>query len=117
MRRRPHAGHGIGGIRDHERPVLSAQKPGRVKSLHAVAFAADFEVLPNINERRHIWISRPESAREHGTHVRCGYRLRWRIPGMPMELMPGMQNVAQVTHTMRADQGAPVHYLRDPLEP
>ena len=74
--------------------MFGAQKSSRMKGFHAVAFTADFQVLANIDEGRHIRVNRPKRAREHGAHVRRCHGLRRRISSVPVILMPGMQYVA-----------------------
>ena len=61
-------------------------------------------------------LSGPERARKHGAHVRRGHRLRRRIAGVPVILVPRVQNEAQVADAVRADQRAAIHDLRDVLQ-
>ena len=58
--RRPHRGGRILRVRDQERSVFRAEEAGRVKGLERRALAADFHVLADRDERRHVRVLRPE---------------------------------------------------------
>ena len=99
-----------------KRRVLAAQKSGGMKCFHGVALAADLQVLADVDERRNLRIARPQRAGDHRAHVRRGHGLRRRIAGVPMELMPRMQNEPQIAHAVRANQRAAVHDFGDALQ-
>ena len=80
--------------------MLAAQEAGGVKRLHRVAFAADFQVLADVDERRNLRIARPQRARDHRAHVRRGHRLRRRVAGVPVKLMARVQDESQIADAM-----------------
>ena len=59
----------------------------------------------------------PKCAGDHRPHVRRGNRLRRRITGMPVELMPRVENESKIADAMRTDQRSSIHQLRDALQP
>ena len=65
----------------------------------------------------HRRVARPEHAGHPRPDVRRGDRLRRHVAGVPVVLMPRVQDVAQVRLHVRADQRAAVHHLGDVLQP
>ena len=59
---------------------------------------------------------RPEHAGHPRADVRAGDRLRRHVAGVPVVLVPRVQDVAQVGQHVRADQRAAVHHLGDVLQ-
>ena len=78
-----------------ERPVLAAEKAGGGERLQLLAFA-EIEPLADIDERRHRRVARPERARDERAEVRRGHGLRRHVAGVPVELMPRVQDEAEV---------------------
>ena len=58
---------------------------------------------------------RAEHLRHPSPQVRSGHSLRRHIPGVPVVLMPGVKDVAQVRQNVRPNQGPPVQHLGDPV--
>ena len=88
-----------------------------MKRLQPVALAADLHVLSDIDESRHIGILWPQRSRDHRADVRNRHRLRRRVPGVPLELVPGVQNEPQIAGLIRPDQRSSIHHSRDLLQP
>ncbi len=59
---------------------------------------------------------RGPKTRDPGSDMRTGHRLRGHITGVPMVLMPGVQNMSQVRLDMRANHGGAVHHAGDSFE-
>ena len=96
-------------IRQQERSVFGAQEPGRVKRLQFFLFADAFETLADIDESGNRRIARSQQSGDPCADVRCGNGLRRNVSGMPMVLMPRMQDVAQVGQHVRTNQRAAIH--------
>jgi len=75
-------------------------------------------VMPpaDVDERRDRRVPRPENLRHPGADVGSGHGPRRDIPRVPVVLMPGVEDVPEVGHDVRADQGAAVEHLRDALQ-
>ena len=63
-----------------------------------------------------VGIARSERFGYHRAQVRHGERLRRDVAGVPVILMPGVQNEAKVGRLEGADEGAAVHYVCYALE-
>ena len=113
--RRPHAVRGLIRERDAERPVFAAEKAGRRERLQLLAFA-DVDALADVDERRHRRIERPERARDDRAEVRRGHRLRRRVAGVPLILMPRVQDEPEIARLIAANQRPAIHHLREMLE-
>ena len=61
-------------------------------------------------------IARPERARHDGADVRRRNRLRRRVSRVPLVLMPGMQDEAEVAGGVAADDRAAIDDATDALE-
>ena len=102
-------------IRNIERTILAAEEASRRKSLDLLAFA-DVETLADVDEGRHRWIQRAQCACDHRAQVRAGDRLRRRVPGMPMKLVPRMEDEAQIPGGVSSDQRAAVDDAANSLQ-
>ena len=61
-------------------------------------------------------IARPEHAGHPRADVRRGDGLRRHVAGVPVVLVPRVEDVAQVGLHVRADERAAVHHLGDVLQ-
>jgi hypothetical protein len=69
--------------------------------------------LADVDKRRYIGMAGSKRAGDHGTNVgRCD-RLRRHVAGVPMVLMPRMENEAEVPRLEGTDERAVVHDLGD----
>ena len=107
--RRAHALGRLVRERDVEGPILAAQEAGGVEGLELLAFA-HVEALADVDERRHGRVQRAERAGDDGAQVRRRDRLRRRIAGMPLILVPRVQDETQVAGGVGADQRAAIHH-------
>ena len=62
-------------------------------------------------------IVRPAHPGDPRAEVRRGHGLRRDVAGVPVVLVPRVQDVPQVGDDVRADQRAAVHHLGDVLQP
>src|SRR6266542_1658185 len=65
---------------------------------------AQIEPLADVDEGGHRVGARPQRSRDHGAEVRGGDRLRRRVAGMPMVLVAGVQDEAEVGAGIGSDQ-------------
>src|SRR5947209_7906472 len=70
---------------------------------------AHIETLADINERRHGGIERTQSAGDNRAEMRRSHCLWRRVAGMPLVLMAGVEDEAEVAGGIGADQGAAIH--------
>ena len=73
--------------------------------------------LADVDERRDGRVLRPADLGDPRADVRRGHRLRRDVAGVPVVLVPRVEDVPQVGDDVRADQRAPVHHLGDVLQP
>ena len=111
--RRADARSGIVRVVNQKRSIFRAKKTGSVECLHGVALRAQFQILADVEERRNVRMPGPERACEKRAHVRHQQRLRRGVSGVPVILMLGVQNLAQVADAVGANQRAAVHHLGD----
>ena len=78
------------------RPELAAEEAGRGERLDLLVLAHPFEPLADIDERRHDRVPRSEHAGHPAADVRAGHGLRGHIAGMPVVLVPRMEDAAKV---------------------
>jgi len=76
-------------------------------------FADAFEPLADVDEGRHHGIARPQDPCDPCAEVRAGDRLRRNVAGVPVVLMPRVQDVAEIRQDVRADERSAVHDSRD----
>jgi hypothetical protein len=86
----------VAGIDDHEWTVIGTQKSRSVECLHRRALRADFHVLSNVDKRRHLGVSRSQSARDNCSQKGHRYRLRRSVARVPVILMARVQDEPQV---------------------
>src|SRR5207237_10067045 len=92
----PHAGRGVERVLDQERPMFGAKESGRVEGFQRRALASYLQILSNGNERGHARIPWSEGSGDHGADVRHRHRLRRNVPGMPVILVPRVQDEAEI---------------------
>ena len=68
---------------------------------------AEIEPLADINEGRHGGIARAERASDDRAEMRSGHGLRRHVAGVPVILMPRVEDVAEIGDDMRADERRP----------
>lgn len=103
---------GVFRIGNDERTVFAAEKTGSVKGFEFFAFA-EIKSLADVDERRDGRISGAKRARDHRAKVRRGDSLGRGIAGVPLILMAGMKDEAQVAGGVRADQRRAIHHAGD----
>ena len=108
---------GILRIDDQERAVIGAEEPRRVERLERGDLAGAFDRLSDGDERRHVGIARAERARDHRPDVRHRHRLRRDVAGVPVILVPRVQDEPEIRGHERADHRALVDDAGDVLEP
>ena len=115
--RRPHGRGRVLRIDDEKRSVLGAEEAGGVKCLERGDFTSALDGLTDGDEGRHIRVLRAERSRDDRAEVRHRHRLRRDVAGVPVILMPRVQDEAEVGGVERADDGPAVDDARDLLEP
>ena len=115
--RRPHGRDRIGRIRQIERPKFAAEKAAGGERLQLLGFANPFEALANVDEGGNRGIVRTADFGDPGAEVRGSHGLRRYIAAVPMVLVPGMKDVAEVGDDVRPDEGAAVEHPGDVLQP
>src|SRR5438105_960462 len=98
--RRPNGIDGVLRIRDVEGAELRAEETARRERFELLRFAHAFEPLPDVDEGRNSGIVGAAHSGNPRADMRTGNRLRRNIAGMPVILMPRVENVAQVRHVM-----------------
>ena len=78
---------------------------------------AQVEALPDVDERRHGRLARAQRARDHRPDVRRRDGLRRGVAGVPLVLVPRVQNEPQIARLIRADQRRAVHHPGDFFQP
>ena len=76
--------------------MLGAEKARRVKRLQRADLARALDRLADGDERRHVRVPRPERPRDHGADVRHRHRLRRDVAGVPVVLVPRVQDEAEI---------------------
>jgi len=108
--------HGLGGFfgkGEIHGPILAAEKSGGGEGFEFFFLSDALETLADVDERRHHRIVRTQHPRHPRAEVRAGDRLRRHVAGVPVILMPRMQDAAEIGLHRRADEGAAIHDLRD----
>ena len=95
------------GIGEVERAVLAAEEAAGGERLQLLRLADAFEALADVDERRDGGVVRAADLRDPRAEVRAGDRLRRDVAGVPVVLVPRVQDVAQVGDDVRADQRRP----------
>ena len=113
---RPHGPGGGSRIRDQHGAVLGAQEPGRVEGLERVALRTDLHVLPDVHEGGHVRTPGTQRASHHRPQVGSRHREGRRITGVPVILVAGVEDEPQVSQTVTANQGGPIHHLGQAVE-
>ncbi len=98
-----------------ERPKLAAEKSRRGERLQLLAFP-EIEALADIDERRHRRIARPEGFGDEPAEMRRGHALRRHVARVPVELVPRVQDEAEILRHRRADERAAIHDTRHLLQ-
>ncbi len=114
--RRAHRRGGILGVDDQERPVLGAEEPRGVERLERADLARPLDCLADRDERRHIRVLRAQRLRNHRADVRHRHRLRRDVAGVPVVLMPRVEDEAKVRGVERPDDRAAVDDAGNLLE-
>ena len=96
--------------------MFRPEKPGGVKRLHRCALGADFHVLTDADERGNRRIPRSERSRYHRAQVRHRERLRRHVAGVPVVLMPRVENESEVRGLKCPDERAAIDHAGDALE-
>ena len=96
-------------------PIFAPEEAGGVKCLEFLAFA-DVEALADVDEGRHGRIARTQRAGDDRTEMRRGDRLRRGIAGVPLILMPRVQDEPEIARRVTADQRAAIHHPRQPFQ-
>src|SRR5690349_4516163 len=91
--RRPDTFHCLVRLGNHEWAELATQEARVMEGFQFFALA-DIEPLADINKGWHGGVIRAQCARDDSANVGCGHRLGGRVTGMPLGLMPGMENEA-----------------------
>ncbi len=113
---RANGGGGILGVCDEEGAVLGAEEAGGVKGFERGAFGADFEILADGDEGRHGGVAGAEGFGDHGADVGHGDGLRRNVAGVPVVLMAGVKDEAEVGGLEGADDRAAIDDFADALE-
>ena len=103
-------------IWQQEGAKFTPKKTTGVESFQLFFLAHSLESLTNINKSRHRLISLPQHFGHPRPNMRCCHRLRRNVSGMPMILVPGMQNMPKVRLHRRANQRSFIHHLRNFLK-
>src|SRR5439155_21950132 len=77
---------------------------------------ANLHVLPDRDEWRNRRVLRSEGLRNHRTDVGHRNRLRRNVAGMPMVLMPRVEDEAEIGSLEAADDRSSIDYACDALE-
>ena len=110
---RPHGQRRLLGIGQVHRPVFAAEEAGRGEGLDLLVLADAFQSLTDVDECWHHRIPRSQRAAHPGADVRAGHGLRRYVTGMPVILVAGMQDRAEVGLHVGADERGPIEHLRD----
>ncbi len=114
---RAYRGDGVERVGEVERTIFAAEEAGGGEGLQLLDFAVPFEPLADVDERRDRRVLRPADLGDPRADVRRGHGLRRDVPGVPVVLVPRVEDVPQVGNDVRADQGAPVQDLGDVFQP
>ena len=93
--RRAHGRGRVLRIDDQERPVFGAEEAGGVKRLERGDLAGALDGLPDGDEGRHVRVLGAERPRDDRAEVRHRHRLRRDVAGVPVILMPRVQDEAR----------------------
>ena len=115
--RRPDGQRRLLGVGEVHRPKLAAEKSGCREGLQFLILAHSLQPLADVDEGRHHLLPGAEHPAHPGADVRAGNRLRRHIAGVPVVLMPRVENAPQIGLHMGADQRAPVEHGGDLFEP
>ena len=115
--RRADAQHGLLRVGDAEGAVLAAQSAAGLEGLEFLRLAIAIVALADVDEGGQGGIPRPFGLGNPSAQVRSGHRLRRFITGVPMVLVPRVENLPHVAGHVRADQRAAVEDGSDLLEP
>ena len=88
--------------------ALAAETASRLKRLELFGFSVPLIALPDVDEGGDGRVHRAEGVGDPGADVRRGDRLRRLVAGMPVVLVPRVQDIPQVGDNVRANQGTPV---------
>ena len=81
-----------------------------MEGLERVALRPDLHVLADVHECGHVRMARSQRPGHHRTHVGSRHREGRRVAGVPVILVAGVKDEAQVSQTVTPDQGGPVHH-------
>ena len=96
--------------------MLGAEEAGRVERLERADLAGALDRLADGDERRHVRVPRAQRPRDHRADVRHRHRLRRDVAGVPVVLVPRVQDEAEVGGGEAADDGAAIDDAADLLE-
>ena len=111
--RRLHRLHRLFGVGQVHRSVLRSEEAGGGKGLELLLFSHTLEPLPNIDEGRDDLVLGTQRFGHPCTDVRGGHGQGRNVTGVPVVLVPGMKDRAQVRLHGRTDQRTPVHDMGD----
>ena len=97
-------------------PNSVPKKPPVVKALSSSDSPLPSSRWPMLMNAGITGLTRPQHAGHPRADVRRGHGLRRHVAGVPVVLMPRVQDVAQVGQHVRADERAAVHHVGDVLQ-
>src|SRR5262249_19798683 len=99
--------------RQVERSMLAAEEAGRRERLQFFRLPYPLESLADVDEGGNRRVVRTLDPRDPRAEVRRGDRLRRDVAGVPVILVPRVEDVAEIGDDMRADERRPIHDPRD----
>ena len=97
--------------------MFGAEKTRGVKRLERADLSRALDGLPDGDEGRDVRVPRAEGSRDDGADVRHRHRLRRDIAGVPVILMPRVQDEAEIGGVERADDRSAVDDAADLFQP
>ena len=110
--RRSDALSGFAGIGNKERAEFAAEKASGVEGFQFFAFA-HVKTLADVDKGWDRRIFRAERPRDDRADVGARDRLRRRIAGVPLILVPGVENEAEIARRVGTDKRSPIHHAPD----
>ena len=94
---------------DVERAIFAAEEAGGGERFQFLPFT-QIKPLADVDERRHRVVEGPQRLGDHRADVRGRRALRRSVTGVPLILMPRMEDKAEIARGVGADQGAAIHH-------
>ncbi len=114
---RADGGDGVGREGQVEGAIFAAEEAAGRERLQLLRFADALQPLADVEKGGDGGIVGSAHPRDPGAEVRHGDGLRRHIAGVPVILVPRVQDVAQVGDDVRTDERGPVHDLGDVFQP